>query len=462
MADSHYDVMIIGAGPAGYVCAIRAAQLGMKVAAIEEMSAPGGTCLNIGCIPSKALLHASHLYAHMKALGDFGIKAGDAKLDLGKMMRFKQEGVAANTKGVAFLLKKNKVDYINASAELLGKGRVKAGAAELSAQHIVIATGSTPLALPDMPFDEKTILSSSGALALESVPRHLAVVGGGYIGLEMGSVWQRLGAEITVIEMLPHILPGMDDDMAREAQKLFKKQGMDFKLGYRVEKIETTNSGCVLHLVSGGNDAREQIEADKALIAIGRKPKTQGLGLKQAGCRLDRHGFIEVDAHYRAAEGVYAIGDVIGGAMLAHKASDEGAALAEMLAGQKPKVNYQAIPAVVYTQPEIASVGLGEAALKEKNIPYRIGKFPFTANGRAKVNHTSEGFVKMLADQTSDRVLGIHIIGAEAGAMIAEAVIAMEFGAASEDIARICHAHPTLSEAMKEAALAVFKRPLHM
>ncbi len=455
-----YDIIVIGAGPGGYVCAIRAAQLGMKTACIEQMDQPGGTCLNIGCIPSKALLHASHLYAHAAALDVFGIQAAKPQLDLAAMMKFKQDGIDANTKGVAFLLKKNKVDYIQGAAQLAGGGKVDVAGRAMAAKHIIIATGSVPAAPPNIQIDEKNILSSTGALSLEEVPEHLAVIGGGYIGLEMGSVWQRLGAKVSIIEMLPQILPGMDQEIAKAALAIFKKQSMEFKLGMKTEKIEMSGNAVKLHLSS--DKGQEEITADKVLVATGRKPATDKLNLSAAGVACDARGAIKVDEAYRAAEGVYAIGDVIAGPMLAHKASEEGAALAELLAGQKPKVNYSAIPGVVYTQPEIASVGLSEDALKEKGIAYRAGKFPFTANGRAKVNHTAEGFVKILAAQDTDRILGVHIISAEAGTMIAEAVIAMEFGASSEDIARICHAHPTLSEAMKEAALAVDGRTLHM
>ena len=464
-AEQSYDMIVIGAGPGGYVCAIRAAQLGMKVACIEQMDQPGGTCLNIGCIPSKALLHASHLYAHGSDLAVFGIKAPPSQLDLAAMMKFKQDGVEANTKGVAFLLKKNKVAYVQARARLKGGGKVEVREQSqtqlLSAKHIVIATGSIPAAPPGIQIDEKNILSSTGALSLDKVPEHLAVIGAGYIGLEMGSVWLRLGAKVSVIEMLPHILPGMDQEIAKAALNLFKKQGMEFKLATKTEKINVADGALTLHLASEKGGA-ETISADKVLVATGRKPAIDGLELAAAGVSCDARGAVKVDQNYCAAQGVYALGDVIAGPMLAHKASEEGVALAELLAGQKPTVNYNAIPGVVYTQPEIASVGKSEEMLKEQGIAYRVGKFPFTANGRAKVNHASEGFVKILADKATDRILGVHIICAEAGAMIAEAVIAMEFGASSEDIARICHAHPTLSEAMKEAALAVEDRTIHM
>lgn len=461
MANKPYDIIVIGAGPSGYVCAIRAAQLGMKVAVIEKTAAPGGTCLNVGCIPSKALLHASHLYSHLAHFSDFGIEVAQPRLDLKKMMQFKQEGVDANTKGVAFLLKKNKIDYFNTEAKLLGNGRVQAGADTLEAKNIVIASGSVPAHPPKMEIDEKNILSSTGALVLDKVPEHLVVMGGGYIGLEMGSVWLRLGAKVSVVEMLDNLMPGMDGEISRAAETIFKKQGMEFKLGTKIEKIENESNKVVLDCVAK-NGETEKITADKVLIAVGRKAATENLELEAAGVSLDERGFIKTDKNYKAANGIYAIGDVIGGAMLAHKASEEGTVLAEILAGQKPEVNYGAIPGVVYTQPEIASVGLSEEALKAQGIAYKKGKFPFTANGRAKVNHTTEGFVKILADEKTDRVLGVHIIGVEAGAMIAEAVIAMEYLAASEDIARICHAHPTLSEAMKEAALAADKRTLHM
>lgn len=462
MSAATYDMIVIGAGPGGYVCAIRAAQLGQKVLVAEKMAAPGGTCLNIGCIPSKALLHASHLYAHTKHLADFGIDGvGAAKINLNKMMSFKQEGVDGNTKGVAFLLKKNKVDYVEGTAKFLGAGKIEIAGKAYEGKSIVVATGSVPAEPPIVKIDEKTIISSTGALSLDKVPEHLVVIGGGVIGLELGSVWLRLGAKVSVIEMLEQVMPEMDGEVSRTALSLFQKQGMEFHLGAKVEKVEAANGKALIAYQDKGGQSKTMY-ADRVLVATGRRPATAGLELEKAGATLDARGFVVVDKNYKAADGLYAIGDVIGGAMLAHKASEEGVALAELLSGQKPEINYGAIPAVVYTYPEIASVGLTEEAVKAQGIAYKKAKFPFTANGRAKVNRTSEGFVKILADEKTDRILGVHIISSEAGAMIAEAVIAMEYFASAEDIARICHAHPTLSEAMKEAALAIDKRPLHM
>jgi dihydrolipoamide dehydrogenase len=464
-----YDLVVIGSGPGGYVCAIRAAQLGMKVAVVEKRETFGGTCLNIGCIPSKALLHASELFEEAgHSFERMGIKLGTPKLDLAGMMKFKDDGVDGNVKGVAFLFKKNKIDALQGSGKILAPGRVEIRNAEAKAQTldtkaIVIATGSDVARLNGIEIDERRIVSSTGALSLDKVPQRLLVVGAGVIGLELGSVWRRLGAQVTVVEFLDRILPGIDAEVGKQFQRLLERQGMAFKLSSKLTAVE--NSGKKLKAkiepVSGG--AAENLEADVVLVAIGRVPYTEGLGLEAAGVKRDNRGRVVVDRHFASSvPGIYAIGDVIAGPMLAHKAEDEGIAVAEILAGQAGHVNYDVIPNVVYTFPEIASVGKSEEELKEAGIAYRAGKFPFTANPRARVNLTPEGFVKILADAATDRVLGVHIVGADAGNMIAEAAVAMEFGASSEDIARTCHAHPTLSEAVKEAALAVDKRAIHM
>ena len=464
-----YDLVVIGTGPGGYVCAIRAAQLGMKVAVVEKRETFGGTCLNIGCIPSKALLHASELFEEAgHAFEKMGIKVPPPKLDLPAMMRFKDEGVEGNVKGIAFLFKKNKIEAFHGSARIAAPGQIEIRSAEEKAQTIetkaiVIATGSDVAKLNGIEVDEQRIVSSTGALSLEKVPQRLLVVGAGVIGLELGSVWRRLGAQVSVVEFLDRILPGIDAEVAKQCQRLFERQGMTFKLASKLVAVE--NSGKKLKAkvepVSGG--AAEMLEADVVLVAIGRVPYTDGLGLEGLGVKRDNRGRVIVDEHFATSiPGIYAIGDVIAGPMLAHKAEDEGVAVAEILAGQAGHVNYDVIPNVVYTFPEIATVGKGEEELKETGIAYKVGKFPFTANSRARVNHTPEGFVKILADAGTDRVLGVHIVGADAGNMIAEAAIAMEFGASSEDIARTCHAHPTLSEAVKEAALAVDKRAIHI
>ena len=464
-----YDLVVIGTGPGGYVCAIRAAQLGMKVAVVEKRETFGGTCLNIGCIPSKALLHASELFEEAgHAFEKMGIKVPPPKLDLPAMMRFKDEGVEGNVKGIAFLFKKNKIEAFHGSARIAAPGQIELRSAAEKAQTIetkaiVIATGSDVAKLNGIEIDEQRIVSSTGALSLEKVPQRLLVVGAGVIGLELGSVWRRLGAQVSVVEFLDRILPGIDAEVAKQCQRLFERQGMTFKLASKLVAVE--NSGKKLKAkvepVSGG--AAEMLEADVVLLAIGRVPYTDGLGLEGVGVKRDNRGRVIVDEHFATSiPGIYAIGDVIAGPMLAHKAEDEGVAVAEILAGQAGHVNYDVIPNVVYTFPEIATVGKGEEELKEAGIAYKVGKFPFTANSRARVNHTPEGFVKILADASTDRVLGVHIVGADAGNMIAEAAIAMEFGASSEDIARTCHAHPTLSEAVKEAALAVDKRAIHI
>ena len=464
-----YDLVVIGSGPGGYVCAIRAAQLGMKVAVVEKRETFGGTCLNIGCIPSKALLHASELFEEAgHTFEKMGIRLGAPKLDLPGMMKFKDEGVDGNVKGIAFLFKKNKIDAFQGTGKILAAGQVEVRTAEAKAQTIetkaiVIATGSDVARLNGIDIDEKRIVSSTGALSLDKVPQRLLVVGAGVIGLELGSVWRRLGSQVLVVEFLDRILPGIDAEVGKQFQRLLERQGMTFKLSSKLTAVD--NSGKKLKAkiepVSGG--AAEMVEADVVLVAIGRVPCTEGLGLEAAGVKRDNRGRVVVDGHFASSvAGIYAIGDVIAGPMLAHKAEDEGVAVAEILAGQAGHVNYEVIPNVVYTFPEIASVGKSEEELKEAGIAYRAGKFPFSANGRAKVNLTPEGFVKILADAGTDRVLGVHIVGADAGNMIAEAAVAMEFGASSEDIARTCHAHPTLSEAVKEAALAVDKRSIHM
>ena len=467
--DNNFDLVVIGAGPGGYVCAIRAAQLGLKVACIDKRGAPGGTCLNVGCIPSKALLHASEVYAEAAHAVDMGIQFGSVKLDLEKMMAYKTNAVNGNTDGVRFLFKKNKVEEIEGAAKLSAPGQIEVallagGTRHLTAKNIVIATGSEVTPLPGIEVDETRIVSSTGALSLKKVPKHLAIIGAGIIGLELGSVWKRLGAEVTVIEFLDRITPGMDADMAKNFQRVLKKQGIKFMLGKKVTSAKALKNSVKLTLAPAtGEGDEETLTADHALLAIGRRPHTQGLGLEAIGVALDGMGRVETDTHSKPNfDGVYAIGDVIAGPMLGHKAEDEGVVLAEHLAGKPAHVNYDVIPSVVYTAPEVAWVGRSEEELKEAGIDYKVGKFPFTANGRAKVNGTTDGFVKILADARSDKVLGVHILGAQAGDMIAEAVVAMEFSASAEDIARTCHAHPTLTEAVKEAALAVDDRAVHM
>jgi dihydrolipoamide dehydrogenase len=462
----NFDLVVIGGGPGGYICAIRAAQLGMRVACVEKRGALGGTCLNVGCIPSKALLHASELFAHSADLASFGIKTGKVSLDLPAMMGHKDKTVSELTKGIEFLFKKNKVTYIAGTAKLAGQNQVEVrliegGAQVLVATHIVIATGSAPASLPGIAIDEDRIVSSTGALALKAVPKHLLVVGGGVIGLELGSVWARLGAQVTVVEFLDHIVPGADRDVGKNFQRMLKKQGMEFRLSTKVTGIEKSAKGLKVSIEPAAGGAPETLEADVALIAIGRKPYTDDLGLEAAGVATDR-GMIVTDPHYRTnVEGIHAIGDVIAGPMLAHKAEDEGVALAELLAGKAGHVNYAVIPSVIYTAPEVAWVGKTEEQLKAEGVAFKAGKFPFAANARAKVAGNTEGFVKVLADAATDRVLGVHMIGPDVGNMIGEAALAMEFGASSEDIARTCHAHPTLSESLKEAALAVDNRTLN-
>jgi dihydrolipoamide dehydrogenase len=469
VSEGKYDLIVIGAGPGGYTGAIRAAQLGMTVACIDKRGAPGGVCLNVGCIPSKALLQASEEYAHAgHDLEAMGVKVGKLEFDLKAMLGHKDKVVEANTAGVRYLLKKNKVDYLEGAAEIAAPGKVKValnegGERSLEADAIMIATGSESAPLPGVEIDEKQIVSSTGALALPQVPKHLVVVGGGYIGLEMGSVWRRLGAEVTVVEFLDRITPGMDGEVTKEFTRTLKKQGFAFKLGTKVTAAKTSKKGVALTLEPARGGDAETLEADVVLVAIGRRPYTEGLGLDALGVERDERGFIKVDGSFATSvEGIYAIGDCVPGPMLAHKADHDGIACVETLAGQAGHVDYGTVPGVVYTWPEVAYVGKTEEALKDEGVEYRSGKFPFTANGRARANNFTEGFVKVLADAKTDRVLGVHIIGPDAGTMIAEAVAVMEFGGAAEDIARICHPHPTLSEALKEAALAVDNRTINL
>ncbi len=464
-----YDLIVIGTGPGGYVCAIRAAQLGMKTAVVEKRATFGGTCLNVGCIPSKAMLHASDLYEEAgHSFAQMGIKVGKPSVDLAALLKYKDGNVEANVKGVDFLLKKNKIEAFHGAGRIVAAGRVEVKADDGSTQTletkaIVIATGSDVARLPGIDIDEKRVVSSTGALELAKVPQKLLVVGAGIIGLELGSVWRRLGAQVTIVEFLDHILPGIDGEVARQFHRMLQKQGIAFKLSSKVTAVDT--SGKVLKVkvepaADGG--AAETLETDIVLVAIGRVPFTEGLGLEAVGVKMDNRRRVIVDPHFQTnVAGIYAIGDVIAGPMLAHKAEDEGVAVAELIAGQAGHVNYNVIPNVVYTTPEIASVGKTEEELKAAGVAYQVGKFPFTANARARANLATEGFVKILADAKTDRVLGVHILGPDAETMIAEAAIAMEFGASSEDIARTCHAHPTLSEAVKEAALAVAKRAIN-
>ncbi len=464
-----YDLIVIGSGPGGYVCAIRAAQLGLKTAVVEKWPTFGGTCLNVGCIPSKAMLNASELYeetAHK--FGDMGIKVGKPSVDLAAMLKYKEKGVDGNVKGVEYLFKKNKIETFRGTGRIAAPGKVEVKATDgktavLETKAIVIATGSDVARLNGIDIDEKRVVSSTGALEFGSVPKKLLIVGAGIIGLELGSVWRRLGAEIMIVEFLDHILPGIDGEVGRQFHRMLQKQGLTFKLSSKVAAIDTSGKALKVKVEPAvGGGAAETLEADIVLVAIGRVPYTEGLGLEAAGVKKDNRGRVVVDPHYKTnVDGIYAIGDVIAGPMLAHKAEEEGVAVAEILAGQAGHVNYDVIPNVVYTYPEIASVGKTEEELKAAGVAYNVGKFPFTANARAKVNLTTDGFVKILADAKTDRVLGVHILGPDAGNMIGEAAVAMEFGASSEDIARTCHAHPTLTEAIKEAALAVSKRAIN-
>ena len=465
LSDStEFDVIVIGSGPGGYVCAIRAAQLGLRTACVEKRATLGGTCLNIGCIPSKALLQSSENFDEVSHhYAEHGIMVDGVKLDLARMHARKGDVVSANTKGVEFLFKKNKVVWLKGAGVVSAPGTVTVDGTAYKARHIVVATGSDSIALPGVAVDEKTIVTSTGALELDRVPGHLVVIGGGYIGLELGSVWLRLGAKVTVVEYLDRLVPGMDGEVGKQFQRTLGKQGMTFKLSTKVTGAAITGSGVELTLEPAAGGAAETMACDVVLVAIGRRAFTEGLGLKEAGVALDERGRVIVDAHYASnVPGIYAIGDVITGPMLAHKAEEEGVALAERLAGQAGHVNYGVIPGVVYTWPEVASVGQTEEQLKAEGADYTVGKFPFTANGRARAMGSTDGFVKILVDRKSDRILGAHIIGPDAGTLIAELATAMEFGASSEDVARVCHAHPTLSEAVKEAALAVEGRAIHI
>ncbi len=458
-----FDVVVIGAGPGGYVAAIRCAQLGLKTAIVEKRKTLGGTCLNIGCIPSKALLCASEKFEDAELhMADMGVKV-TPKLDLKAMMKHKDSVVSDNTKGIEFLMKKNKIKHISGTAEIVAAGKVNVGKDEYEADNIIIATGSDVISLPGIDIDEKKIVSSTGALELSSVPKNMVVIGGGVIGLELGTVWRRLGAQVTVVEFMDNILPGMDNEIRKEAKKLFTKQGIEFKLSSKVVSAKATAKSVELSIEPAAGGKAEKIKADIVLMAIGRKPYVKGLGLDKVGVKLNERGQIETDEFFETSvEGIYAIGDVIAGPMLAHKAEDEGVILAEMLAGQSGHIDYDAIPGVVYTHPEISSVGKTEEQLKEAGVKYNVGKFPFMANGRARAMNATEGFVKILADSTTDKILGAHMIGANVGELVSEVVTVMEFEGTAEDIARTCHAHPTLSEVVKEAALAVAKRPIHI
>ncbi len=463
-----YDLVVIGTGPGGYVCAIRAAQLGMKVAVVEKNATLGGTCLNIGCMPSKALLHASEMFEEAgHSFAKMGVSVPPPKLDLPSMMNFKQQGIDGNVKGVEFLMKKNKIDVIHGVGKILGAGKVEVSADGkpqlIETRNIVIATGSDVAPLKGVDIDEKRVVSSTGALSLEKVPERMLIIGAGVIGLELGSVWRRLGAEVMVVEFLDRILPGMDGEVAKQFQRILEKQGFAFKLSSKVTSVDSSGKRLAIKVEPAAGGSAETLEADVVLVAIGRVPYTKGLGLNEAGVALDGRGRVQIDAHFATTvKGIYAIGDAVAGPMLAHKAEDEGVAVAEILAGQAGHVNYDVIPGVVYTTPEVSAVGKTEEELKQAGVAYTVGKFPFTANGRSKVNQTTEGFVKILADAKTDRVLGVHIIGREAGEMIHEACVLMEFSGSAEDLARTCHAHPTRSEAVKEAALAVGKRAIHI
>jgi len=457
-----YDVVIIGGGPGGYNCAIRAGQLGLKVACIEMRGKLGGTCLNVGCIPSKALLNASHYFhAAQHEFAALGIKTGKVELDLAQMMAQKDEAVEGLTKGVEFLFKKNKVEYIKGRGKIAGTGKVEVVLADggtrlLETKNIVIATGSEPASLPGIDIDEERVVSNVGALSLQAVPKKLVLIGAGVIGLEMGSVWARLGSDVTVVEYLDRILPPADAEVAKEAEKTFKKQGLTFRLGTKVTGIEKQKTKLKVSMEPAKGGAAETLDADIVIVAIGRKPYTEGLGLEAVGGKTDKRGAIEVvDGHFKVADGVWAVGDCIHGPMLAHKAEDDGTAVAELIAGRAGHVDYNLVPSVVYTNPEIAWVGKNEEELKAAGVEYVKGKFPFMANSRARTNHETLGFVKILAEKGTDRILGAHMIGTGVGELIAEVVVAMEFGASSEDIARTSHAHPTLSEAVRQAAMGV-------
>ncbi len=463
-----FDVIVIGGGPGGYVCAIRSAQLGFKTACIESRGTLGGTCLNVGCIPSKSLLNLSENYHKaQREFNSLGIEASRIKLNLSKMMSNKNKSVLTLTKGVEYLFKKNKITYLKGNGSISSQNIVTVvdefkKKSNYQTKNIVISTGSIPASLPEIKIDEKIIVSSTGALSFNKVPKELIIIGGGYIGLEMGSVWKRLGSNVTVVEFLDHIIPGMDSDISTEFLKILKKQGINFKLNSKVTAVSTVKDQAVVDFTNNESAKRERIQTDKVLIAVGRKPNIEGLNLTKIGIKKDTQGRIQVNKKFQTKfENIYAIGDVIPGPMLAHKAEDEGIAVAEIIAGQAGHVNYDVIPAVIYTSPEVAAVGKTEEQLKKEKIKYKVGKFPFLANSRARVNNETEGFVKIIADEKSDKVLGAHMIGPHVGTMIAEVALAMEFGASSEDIARTCHAHPTYTEAIKEAALAVDNRPIH-
>ncbi len=470
MANDSFDLVVIGAGPGGYVAAIRATQLGMKVAVVEKNATLGGTCLNVGCIPSKALLQSSHLFEETgHDLAQHGIVVAAPTLDFAQLMKRKGEVVGATTKGIEFLFKKNKITWLQGAGRIEAAGTVAVldpdGASKdtVSAKNILIAAGSEVTPLPGVAIDEKKIVSSTGALELTEVPKHLVVVGAGIIGLELGSVWRRLGAEVTVVEFLDRICPGIDDEITKFFQRALAKQGLKFKLGSKVTKAEASDAGVTLTVEPSKGGAAETLQADVVLVAIGRRPYVAGLGLDKVGVKLTERGRIAVDAHFQTSvPGIYAIGDVIDGPMLAHKASEDGIACVETLAGQKGHVNWDLVPSVVYTQPEVAWVGKSEEQLKAASVAYKVGKYPFTADPRSRANGATEGFVKVLSDKTTDRVLGVHIFGAEAGTMIGEAALAMEFSASAEDIGRVCHAHPTVNEALKEAALAAWEKPIHL
>jgi dihydrolipoamide dehydrogenase len=464
MAEKSFDVIVIGAGPGGYVCAIRAAQLGLSVACVEMRETLGGTCLNVGCIPSKALLQSSEKFAEAgHALADHGVRVDGVSLDLARMQARKGEVVKANVDGVAFLFRKNKVTWLKGKGRIAAPGRVEVAGETYAAKHIVIATGSESVPLPGVEIDERTVVTSTGGLALDRVPGHLVVIGGGYIGLELGSVWRRLGAKVTVVEFLDRIVPTMDGEVAKQFQRILAKQGLAFRLGTKVTGARKGDEGVTLTVESAKGGKAEEIVADVVLVAIGRRAYTEGLGLAEVGVQLDERGRVKTTNGFATSvPGIWAIGDVIAGPMLAHKAEDEGVALAETLAGQHPHVNYEAIPGVVYTWPEVASVGATEEELKSRGVAYKAGRFPFSANGRARAMGETDGFVKILADAATDRLLGAHILGPDAGTLIAELALAIEFGASSEDVARTSHAHPSLNEAVKEAALAAHGKPLHL
>ncbi len=462
-----FDIVIIGGGPGGYVCAIRSAQLGFKTACIESRETLGGTCLNVGCIPSKSLLNLSENFNKAKKnFSNIGIETGKLTLNLSKMMKTKERSVAALTKGIQFLFKKNKVSYIKGYASFKSNNEIIVKEKNLQkiykGNRIIISTGSVPISLPGIKIDEKVVVSSTEALSFDKVPKELVIIGGGYIGLEMGSIWKRLGSNVTVIEFLDYIVPEMDKDISTEFLKILKKQEINFKLNSKVTGVSVAKDKAIINYISNKTSTKKRIEADKVLVAVGRKPNTEGLNLKRVSIKSDNQGRIQVNNKFQTStKNIYAIGDVIKGPMLAHKAEEEGIAVAEIIAGQSGHVNYNIIPGVVYTSPEVASVGKTEQQLIKENIKYKIGKFPFMANPRAKVVNETEGFVKILAEEKNDKILGVHIIGPHAGDMIAEMVLAMEFGASSEDIARTCHAHPTYSEAIKEATLELDKRSIH-